>query len=440
MKKGILVLILGITILTLMPFSIYADTWISPTYYDSSTQTKWNNAGGTVENFSEDPLTASTPSHLTFTFDDHYYGYVSFTGYYGGTSSYVSGTCFIADGQGIWNYRNVSNAPKKYIDAVRIDFVSLVIPDSSVDLTQIIQILTAIESDTTAIDSTLDTTLIVIQNVLSQLIISNGYLETLTEMRQWNFPIESFSAVMFMLQNNYELYGFHEFDYYTYPLFKVNSGDVVANAYINNNQTFTFICATNNNVYASTLDTNFSVDYGTLQNYTSLGRFMFNGFISYLFKFEVLNNSGTSRQINLTYNGRNNGFFMPIYFNVISNKYISTDFALSFGLTNSYLDNINIIANGTTQSNSASSGLEQQNTQMASDMNSLATIESGYNQDFNSQMQNIDFSNPITSNQGLLPAANFVITVFNGLINNNPLSVLIIICCILLIGRKVIGK
>lgn len=100
----------------------------------------------------------------------------------------------------------------------------------------------------------------------------------------------------------------------------------------------------------------------------------------------------------------------------------------------------NILSDGTEESQSSSSDLSNRNDQMSSDMNDLATIENGYNQNFNDQLQNIDFTNPLSVNSGILPAANFVISVFNGLILNNPFSTLIIIVCILLIGKKVIGK
>lgn len=99
-----------------------------------------------------------------------------------------------------------------------------------------------------------------------------------------------------------------------------------------------------------------------------------------------------------------------------------------------------LLNDGTDDSQQSSSDLSDRNDQMASDMNDLATIENGYNQNFNDQLQNIDFTNPLSVNSGILPAANFVISVFNGLILNNPFSTLIIIVCILLIGKKVIGK
>ena len=200
MRKGILVVIIGIILSAMMPFSIFADTQILPSYNDNTTRTNFQNAGGTIMSWVSDPLTTSTWSRLSFTFDDHYYGYVTCRGYFGNTSTYNDFTVFIADGYGEWNYRNVSNGSTKYINDVRVDYVNLVIPDSSVDLTQIINLLTAIEVDTTAIDSTLDSTLTAIQSVLNQLIISNGYLDVITQMREYNFPIESFIYVRYALQ------------------------------------------------------------------------------------------------------------------------------------------------------------------------------------------------------------------------------------------------
>lgn len=130
---------------------------------------------------------------------------------------------------------------------------------------------------------------------------------------------------------------------------------------------------------------------------------------------------------------------MPIYSRNSKESFISTDFALQFGLSNQLLNDLHIIANGSTGSNSAANSLDNSSSNMNTQMNNLVGIEDGYNQQFNNSLNQIDFTSP-TGNQNLLSSANFVITVFNGLIQNNFLSTLIIIICILIIGKKVIGK
>lgn len=99
-----------------------------------------------------------------------------------------------------------------------------------------------------------------------------------------------------------------------------------------------------------------------------------------------------------------------------------------------------LIANGTSESSESSNQLNNSSDDMNDSMNDLVSIEDGYNDQFNNSLNNIDFSNPLSGNNKLLTSANFVITVFNGLISNNFLSTLIVIICILLIGKKVIGK
>lgn len=98
-----------------------------------------------------------------------------------------------------------------------------------------------------------------------------------------------------------------------------------------------------------------------------------------------------------------------------------------------------LIANGTDETVESSNQLNNSSDDMNDSMNDLVSIEDGYNDQFNNSLNQIDFTSP-TNNNNLLASANFVITIFNGLISNNFLSILIVIVCILLIGKKVIGK
>ena len=72
--------------------------------------------------------------------------------------------------------------------------------------------------------------------------------------------------------------------------------------------------------------------------------------------------------------------------------------------------------------------------------NQINNIETGYNNDLNENLNNIDFDSNFQSEQNFISSSNFVITVFNGLINNNPLSKLIIVMSILGLAALIIGR
>lgn len=260
----------------------------------------------------------------------------------------------------------------------------------------------------------------------------------------WQFPIESFNFCGQMLDlNQNRLSGFDGSQYYTFPIFDLQMGDQIfkwrlgagarlimifyADAIINNATSIAnYLTFSDPNIQMNFLDT-IQFSHYTLNN--RRGR---------MCKYEIINNG--SSQSDFTITAAQSFTMMPVYCNQDNNLSVSTDFALTFGLSNSLLDNIQIIANGTAGSQQAESDLDSGTDSMQQSIDDIVNIENSYTNDFNSSLENIDFSDPIQSNQGILPAANFVISVFNGLILNNPLSLLIIIVCVLTIGKRVIGK
>ena len=224
--KLLIVLLLIASIL--MPFSVYADTTVPVTYNSQSTQTQWQ-SHLTVTNYCESPLQGSTPCKLTFTLDDDYYGMISFDGYAGSSLALSYVTVFVAGGVGEYNYRTFSNANPMYINSINIMGVGLHLPNTNVDLTDIIDLLTAIESDTTALDSTTDSILIQLQSLVNQAIISNGYLETLNELRLWNIPIESFNFITNFYYKNFDLLDYSVYN--NYPIFVVPDNSYIFQAF-----------------------------------------------------------------------------------------------------------------------------------------------------------------------------------------------------------------
>lgn len=381
-----------------MPFNIYAETnYPTLTYNSSSINSDWISKGGNVSNYCDDPTGTGKPCKLNFTFNDSYYGYVLFRGGFG-TSYRNNLVVRITAGQGYYEYNTISSSPYQMTN-VRIDGIYLSL-SNNVDL----------------------------QPIIDQLVIANGYLADDT----YTFPIESYTSVEYVIRQGYEVTSFKSLGNYMYPVFLSSTNGYVVNT--NLSQPLHIVMWTNANIWGLSKFDEYFTYGGTAQNF----KVIYGASWSYLFEVDLVNGSSS---VFSELKWKQNGYeFIPIYTYEKNLKNISTDFALLFDMDNRLLDLLNQIANGTSGSSSAASDLEDSNDQMADDMNDLATIENGYNQNFNDQLENIDFTNPIQSNQGILPAANFVISVFNGLISNNPFSLLIIVCCILLIGKKVIGK
>lgn len=427
----------------LMPFSVYAaeQTQIVPTW-------NWGSQYAnqfTVTNFCEGSGT-SVSCELRFTANNSYYGYLSFDGYNGNTKWIDYKNVWIADGYGAYRYSLYQNGVIQ-INKINIEGGFLKSSMDNLDLQDIIDLLTAIETDTTSIDNQINTELQRLQSIINNQITQNGYLEILTRIRSYNIPYESLSFNLYLMSHN-NIYTFtvNPNSYFsTYPIYSLPANSNAYQVFINGNpnhpltgRLHLIIGANQNLSSVNLIYQNFQIDSNKwkIENFKYLS-YIDGGPINYLIYFEVVSNDGQNGSLVLKPLNNMNMIGILSTFDI---SRISTDFALQYGLTNSVLNNLNTIANGTAQSNSAASGLESSNSTMASDMNSMATIENGYSQDFNSQLQNIDFTNPIQQNQGILPAANFVISIFNGLISNNPFTVLIIIVCILLIGKKVIGK
>lgn len=262
--------------------------------------------------------------------------------------------------------------------------------------------------------------------------------------RQWNIDMESFGAVSYLLLEGYEPVEFVEYNYIKYPVFKINNGETILQFVSNPNNSYNqciYSFIVSRGFSTSSLRNSLVLDDGEMTGNHTYQYFYADGKAWTGVNVDFGNFTKSSAPNKIVWQGRDDLYFIPIYFGYTSGQYldVSTEFALKYQLSNRLIYDIEKISNGTSESSSSASSLENSNDQMADDMNDLATIESGYNQQFNNSLNDIDFTNPIQNNAGILPAANFVITAFNGLVNN-PLSILIIIICILTIGKKVIGK
>ena len=273
--------------------------------------------------------------------------------------------------------------------------------------------------------------------------ISAYELNRVTDPMYWNIPFESLNYI-----NNVMSLGLEHVDYFEeknniqLPVFKVKGGQYISRSVYCPKDTYLymrFYMSTDNNGNVPQGSFNMGGNFSVISwRYTTESNFKYGPYMGYV-TITAYANSNTYWSLQLK-EGQTDRFFIPIFCNnSLYAKNVSTDFALQFGLRNELLDNLDLLANGNNASNQSASDLQQSTDSMQDQMDDMVDIESGYNQQFNNSLNDIDFTNPIQNNAGILPAANFVITVFNGLVNN-PLSILIIIICILTIGKKVIGK
>lgn len=293
-----------------------------------------------------------------------------------------------------------------------------------------------------------------LSNILQQISSIGENVEYISRLRQYNVPIYSWNIVYKCLQE-FEIYDQESQEgrqliLFDYPAFIIPPG------YSNNTFMAMPVDRTNKNylIYGISGNRNYNNDIVTIDNPNN--RLVFEN-RSTLFKEDtgiqpfgllafnklIFNRTdGTSSWINLKINNntQNDILFIPIMYYSSQNHYFDLDFALRWGLSNPIIDNLELLTNGDQDlETSILYDLNPSVDDMNDNFDDMFTIEDQYNEDLNDQIDNIDFSNPLQNNQSLLSSGNFVIQVFNGLIANNPISILIIISCILLVARRLFG-
>lgn len=452
--KGIIIVVFLALASLMMPFNIYAagETIIVPTYQSSSTSSEWSSKIK-VSNYCEGTNANTNSCILSFDVVDtanggNYYGYISFDGYAGTTRWIDYRNVYIAGGHGEFRYNFYQNGVIQ-INAITIQAVNLLRPETTVDLSQIISILTAIENDTTFglsyLDEIIDnqeSVISQIQTVIADLVISNGYLDTLTKIRQWNIPIESYDFVFYNLKR-YQPVSYQTYNYiYNLPEFNVSSNSIIYSCFLNAIETnfnhgVTIVIRANVNLSTKAL----VEQYFNIQSPFSIENYKYLNYSNsyYTVRFDVVTSSNgyweprTSSSMS----------FIPIYAKYTGfNKDISTDFALQFELSNRLLDNLDLIANGNSGSNQANQQLDSNTSQFQTDSNDLIDIEDTMSNNMDSAMQQITpSSNPGTSFGGnFLTSAVWVRTQFERLTNGNPFGSLIVYGLTLGLALLLLGK
>jgi len=460
--KFILSMVIAISLLT--PFSINADTQIVPTY-SSSAQT-WVNDNGFVyvTNYCEGTTASTNSCKLTFTLNSNWYGMIYIDGYDSSNTQWINyKPVFIADGYGEFNY-NFWQSSQKVITKITILSINLVKPDSNVDLTQIIQLLTSInnyeQQNNILLDVIDDNTLNTvneIKNVISQFIISNGYLDIISKIKSFNLPFESLSSVYYLLQHH-EVFSFLNLYDTSYPIFELQENDILFERLNYTYETYTWIFAISDNINSINSDSPFDISQfikfyvnGTEINviYSNLIQLdrsytLFNSsgnkVVSKLWKVDFNIPTNNLQFIEARYVKTNLPLYTPIYLKIKDYKYISTDFALQFGLTNQLLDDIHLIASGTEQSSSAAQSNDSTNSQLITSSNQLFTQEDSFKSDMNNAMQMIPQFSVNNFGNKFITSATWVRHQYERMTNNTPFQQVITFSLLVGLSMILIGK
>lgn len=282
----------------------------------------------------------------------------------------------------------------------------------------------------------------VFQGSLGNISVSNVNL-TKVENNLWNFPIESYYAVLNAFNQGFSEIGINSFNQYNYPVFKLENNKTIVSANINVNQSAIFIFLNN-------------VPVGNVSGFNNY--FSYNGDLSLeviqqgsgfrVHKLIFSNNSSTAQSINLQFNNSSSRWFIPIYFNTFNpnDEYpfnVSTDFALVYNLNNPLLDKLNIIANGNTQSNQSSSLADSTNQQANTVFTQEEQLVDNAENQLASDLQSLDIQNQnnnLFGNSKFIASASWVKTQFDTLTNNNAFGYLITFSLVIGLSLVIIGK
>lgn len=183
--------------------------------------------------------------------------------------------------------------------------------------------------------------------------ITNYNLQ-LNNRYDWQFPIESFSIASYLLDTLPDRYtGIDQYNNYMFPIFNIKQNDIVYKCTVSNNENWNqkFIFFINDSCNSiSNFSNYFNINIGQVIGYKMLNRYYYDGRLGYLCQVDIGNFPSANQVLNITYINSNDRYFMPIYCNSkVFNEYASTDFALTFGFENSYLNTLNSINSNISQ-------------------------------------------------------------------------------------------
>lgn len=444
--KGIILAVIISLASIMMPFSIYADSLLLGDIQGMQLElidTSVLDATGTY------PRSIYT-YRIVVKLRDNYLGYARMSipySYYsnnGQTNEIIQGTTiptFYFNGD---SSSATFTITAKYLNDPIIDSTpqysiesSSVVKISEIDnIQQIIDILQDVYQNSDDIEGLQTNMLSELQSVVSNTSLANQYLDQISLMRQWDIYTESIPLISYYLTKGYSYNIDYTNSYYNYPLFILNSGDTLVQFNSSSKMTFVFYCRP---LFRNTtdIDTYYNLINCTVEDVTTINEIMFGNNYLRLYKITLkrINSGGSSITAKATTS------VIPIYLGYSTSKYISTEFALQFGLSNSLLDNVQIIANGTTQSNSAVSDLEQEASEYSEIADDVIGVEEGLTSNFETEVNKIDLNTGLNVFGGnFMTSATWVRTQFDRLTENTPYGSLVVYGLTLGFALLMLGK
>lgn len=393
-SKGLKVLVSIVMALSLLtPFTIHADD------YSNSTIVGFNVNLVSGESTTQNDLSTGYVYDIEWILDDYYVGSINLSFTVNGTNQftsqarnyYVNGNRFKAS---FWMYQATGNNNSQERPSV----ANVTYTVNSTNLTK----------------------------------IPNG-------LERWDYPMESFSIITPTF-DNMEYIGIDEFNEYKFPIFKIKTNDLVYHGYVNANEEFEFIFAISKDLWSQNLfKQHFQISESyEIKQYRYVDNFYWgNYFFNILYvKIKIL----ASNLYDIRYVGTD-GVYIPIYYRKTNFKNINTEFALTFGLRNEVLDNLQKIADGTTATQSASQSSDSANQQLEQDSNTLFSQENSFKNDMNNAMSNIPSFNVNTGFGGrFMTSANWVRQQYERLVTNTPFQNVITFSLLVGLSLIMLGK
>lgn len=258
------------------------------------------------------------------------------------------------------------------------------------------------------------------------------------EYLMWDYPIESYNFVSYWIGLGKLPVELFQDSYYTYPVFELNTNEQIWRSSLASGESQIVIFGIDKYITASNFDSYFTVPAGFSVQYENIGLIpLSSSTYGRIVKYTFTNNNSSSASVILNYIGGNTRI-IPIYSRNSKEKLLSTDFALQFGMSNSLLDNIQIIANGTSASAGSVNDLAQQTDDLQTQSNALIGQEDDFRTDMNSALNDIDTN--FTFGSKFLSSAEWVRTQYNRLVLNTPFESLITFSLLLGLALIMIGK
>lgn len=236
-----------------------------------------------------------------------------------------------------------------------------------------------------------------------------------------DFPLESYIPVYYCFNKGYSLsrvFG----DYgYKFPAFNLSKGNTVFETPSGANRSnYYFIFGINQNIYnADSFSQYFTLENFTLSEFKSLDRVALGNTKFTLGKVLLYRDTASGERATIS---ANNSFeYMPIFINYASSTFISNDFADLFGI-----DKRSALTNS----------LDNSNNDFSSQANQLITFEQSQKQNFQQQLQNINFT--FDGNQ-FNQSATFYKKVFTDFIGSTPLFVPLSVVLTLALAMIILG-